>query len=301
MQGVDFCFIHAIIELMSKVELFSEAVVKLSSPFIKWAGGKSSLVRQFNPYFPHSKSYKRYFEPFIGGGAVFFHLQPPESYLFDLNPQLIGVYEVVRDQVDDLIESLKEHKNEAEYFYQIRKLAPQSLNKVESASRFIYLNKTCYNGLYRENSSGGFNVPFGKYKNPKICDEDGLRSASRALQRAHLQVGDFEQVQQYAQSGDLIYFDPPYDPLNKTLNFTSYTSKGFNGNDQRRLGSIFRELNDRKCLLMLSNSDTPLIREIYEDFNLFTINARRAINSNPNGRGEIVELLITNFTNSSEI
>jgi DNA adenine methylase len=266
-----------------------------ASPFIKWAGGKKSLLSQFAPHFPPAGSYRRYFEPFVGSAAVFFHLQPENSHLFDVNPRLIEVYEAVRDHVEDLIAVLKGHRNEKDHFYAVRAQAENDLSPVERAARFIFLNKTCYNGLYRVNRQGQFNVPFGRYTNPKICDETGLRIASGALQAARLRVADFAILLDLVQAGDLIYFDPPYEPLSATSSFTSYTSGGFSSEDQRRLAAVYRELDRRGCLLMLSNSSAPLIFELYQDYRVHKISARRAINSKPGGRGQIVELLVTNF------
>jgi len=269
--------------------------IRVATPILKWAGGKAGLISQFEPHFPRQKEYKRYFEPFLGGAAVFFYLQPEESFLFDLNAELIEVYTVLRDDVEELISSLEPHYNDRDYFYRIRAQDPSQLTPVERASRFIFLNKTCYNGLYRVNRSGQFNVPFGDYKNPTICDVPRLRSASIALQSAVLKVADFESVLEYAKAHDLLYFDPPYEPLSKTSSFTAYTSGGFGSDDQQRLAQAFRTLDTRGCFLMLSNSNTPLIRELYQGFHIYEINARRAINSKGNGRGLIKELLITNF------
>jgi DNA adenine methylase len=265
------------------------------SPIVKWAGGKGSLLTQFAAYFPEAGSYNRYFEPFLGGAAVFFHLQPAISYLFDLNRNLIEVYTVVRDCVGELIEALSEHYNDRDYFYSVRAQDVTQLSEVQRTARFIFLNRTCYNGLYRENRQGQFNVPFGKYKNPTICDEPGLRAASQALRNAHLNVSDFEIVAELAQANDLIYFDPPYAPLSVTSSFTSYTSEGFKVEDQRRLANIFRMLDQHGCLLMLSNSSAPLIYELYGEFNIHEIMARRNINSQAAKRGAIKELLVTNF------
>jgi DNA adenine methylase len=217
------------------------------------------------------------------------------SYLFDVNANLIEVYTVVRNQVEELIEALSHHYNDKEYYYKIRALDAESLTSVQRAARFIFLNRTCYNGLYRVNKQGKFNVPFGKYKNPTICDQSGLRDASAVLQSAHLDVGDFEKVLAFARKGDFVYFDPPYEPISSTSNFTSYTSNGFSGNDQRRLAEVFGELNERECFVMLSNSNARLIYELYQPFHIHEINARRAINSDPNGRGIITELLVTNY------
>ncbi|MHB8751668.1 MAG: DNA adenine methylase [Aggregatilineales bacterium] len=282
-------------------KLYNQPMVALRTacPVLKWAGGKGALLGQFTSYFPRLGSYRRYFEPFVGGAAVFFHLQPPESYLFDLNAQLIEVYQTVRANVDELIETLKQHHNDSEYFYEVRARDPASLTAIERAARFIFLNRTCYNGLYRVNRSGQFNVPFGSYKNPTICDEIGLRVASLALQDAHLEVSDFGTVLQLAQPGDFIYFDPPYEPLSVSSSFTTYTSNGFTSEDQRRLAETYRELDRRGCLLLLSNSTAPLIYELYAGYQIHEISARRAINSKPNGRGLITELLIANFDSES--
>jgi DNA adenine methylase len=266
-----------------------------AGPVVKWAGGKKALIAQFAPHFPAPGTYRRYFEPFLGGAAVFFYLQPERSFLFDLNAQLIEVYHVIRDDVEGLIAALKVHRNAPDYFYEIRAQNPVELRPAERAARFIFLNRTCYNGLYRVNRQGQFNVPFGRYKNPTICDEPGLRAASAALQNAHLEVADFEIVLSLAEPGDLIYFDPPYEPLSLTSSFTSYTSNGFSSDDQHRLAATYRTLDSRGCLLMLSNSSAPLIYDLYSGFHIHEISARRAINSKPDGRGAITELLITNF------
>ncbi|NJP07903.1 MAG: DNA adenine methylase [Chloroflexaceae bacterium] len=280
---------------MSQLLLSPQWNTRRASPIVKWAGGKGALLAQFKPFFPKRDVYYRYFEPFAGGAAIFFYLQPDHSFLYDLNPHLIEVYTVVRDDVDNLIVALKEHYNDRDYFYAIRAQQPAVLTPVQRAARFIFLNRTCYNGLYRVNRQDQFNVPFGKYKNPTICDEHGLRLASQVLQHTQLNVADFEAVLDIAESGDFLYFDPPYEPLSHTSNFTSYTSNGFTRADQHRLAATFRTLDARGCLLMLSNSNTPLIHELYQGFSIHLIKARRAINSNPNGRGVIQELLITNL------
>jgi DNA adenine methylase len=267
-----------------------------ASPIIKWAGGKGSLLAQYDLYFPSPGSYGRYIEPFLGGAAVFFYLQPPDSLLFDLNAELIELYQVVRDDVEALIAELKTHVNQRDHYYRVRAQKPdQLLLPVERAARFIFLNRTCYNGLYRVNRQGQFNVPFGRYKNPNICDESGLRAASKALKNAFLRAADFAHVLSVARAGDLIYFDPPYEPLSPTSSFTSYTAGGFTTDDQRRLADVYRELDDRGCLLMLSNSNSAPIYELYDGYRFYEIYARRVINSKANGRGAIKELLITNY------
>lgn len=285
---------------MIQLDLSIKLDIQAARPILKWAGGKSALISQFAAHFPVPGTYRRYLEPFVGGAAVFFHLQPPQSSLFDLNSELIEVYNVVRDSVGDLMTALKVHYNDCDYFYEVRAQKPSELTPVQRAARFIFLNRTCYNGLYRVNRQGQFNVPFGKYKNPTICDEPNLRAASVALQHAHLEVADFEIVLKLAEPGDLIYFDPPYEPLSPTSSFTSYTSDGFTSTDQRRLANVYHTLDTRGCLLMLSNSSAPLIYELYQGFHIYEINARRAINSKPDGRGIIKELLVTNFRASDQ-
>ncbi len=269
--------------------------IRPARPILKWAGGKAALIKQFVPYFPESSAYQRYFEPFLGGASIFFHLQPKQSHLFDLNADLIELYTLVRDDVQSVIAALAPHFNDRAYFEQVRAQDTSTLTGPERAARFIFLNRTCYNGLFRVNSRGQFNVPFGKYKNPTICDTEGLWAASAALQNAHLAVADFETSLAECRAGDFIYFDPPYAPLSTTSSFISYTKQGFNADDQRRLADLFRELDRRGCLLMLSNSSAPLIYELYQDFIRHEVAARRAINSKIDGRGSVTELLVTNY------
>ena len=273
-----------------------------AKPFVKWAGGKQQLLDQYEALFPDKPS--RYFEPFVGGGAVFFRFWnkrrlPEQVFLFDNNEELINAYRVVRDQLDELLEILADHKARhcKEYYYEIRSLdrGDVELSDVERAARTIYLNKTCYNGLYRVNSKGQFNVPIGSYKNPKIRDEDTLRAASAALQGVCIEVRDFRAIVDLAQSGDFFYFDPPYDPLSKTSSFTSYTAGSFRDEDQRDLAEVFAQLSEKGCYCMLSNSYTPFILELYEEFKIETVQANRAISSDPNGRGGIREVVVLNY------
>lgn len=262
-------------------------------PFLKWAGGKSKLIEQYTPYFP--KDFKTYYEPFLGGGAVFFHLQPKNAVLTDINPELINAYRCVRNNLEQLIPLLEKHSSShsKDYYYQVR--SQLGTTEVEKAARLIYLNKTCFNGLYRENSKGLFNVPIGKYKNPTICNSNLLRLVSAALQSIQIEVRPFESVLDYAKSDDFIYFDPPYYPLSPTSNFTAYSSYSFNENEQVKLKNVFVELAKRGVKVMLSNSDCSFIRELYKDFKLYEILAARAINSNAEKRGKITELLITSY------
>jgi DNA adenine methylase len=263
-------------------------------PFLKWAGGKSKLIEQYIPYFP--KSFKTYYEPFLGGGAVFFYLNPPSAFLADINPELVNTYHCVRDEVETLIQSLEVHqlRHGKDYYYEIRQR--NGITQIERAARLIYLNKTCYNGLYRENSQGEFNVPIGKYKNPKICNSALLRAASIALRQAQIEVQSFEYILDYASgSDDFVYFDPPYYPLSTTSSFTAYSRSSFSQDDQIRLRDVFAELARRGVKAMLSNSDCQFIRQLYRDFNIYSISSLRRINSNASKRGLISEVLITSY------
>lgn len=266
-------------------------------PFLKWAGGKSQLLASFEEFFP--EEINRYFEPFTGGGAVFFHLRNLHgdfyAELSDMNQELVNCYTVIRDQLTDLLNDLQKHENTEEYFYQLRGQEIAELSNVERASRLIFLNKTCFNGLYRVNSKGNFNVPFGFYKNPSTRNEPLLRACSDALQNTKIVHRPFEDVLKKARKGDFVYFDPPYHPLSSTSNFTSYTKNSFSGEDQERLAETFIELDKRGCKLMLSNSDCPFIRDLYAQFNVETVYAMRAINCKATGRGKISEVLVMNY------
>jgi len=283
-----------------------ELDVKLqATPFVKWAGGKSQLLEQFELLFP--SHFNRYIEPFVGGGAVFFYLHNQGQIgdgvvLNDLNGELMTCYEVIRDQIDELVEELRCHepyKTDKDYFYEVRgwdrKPGFNERSPVERAARTIFLNRTCYNGLYRVNSRGQFNVPFGRYKNPTICDEDNLRAVSQALQGVKLRSEDFERCVEWAGRGDFLYLDPPYHPLSETASFTSYTRGDFDEDDQRRLGEVFRQLDQKGCIVMLSNSYTPFIQKLYVDYRQEVVNATRAISCKGNGRGSIPELVILNY------
>lgn len=271
-------------------------------PFLKWAGGKSDLLPQYRSLLPPETSV--YFEPFVGSGAVFFYLKGTgfarRYRLFDVNAELINAFIVVRDEVESLIERLKVHKqrHSADYYLQIRSIDRNGLDRLasaERAARMIYLNRTCYNGLWRVNSKGQFNVPMGRYKNPAILDEYRLRAASEALAGTDIAIRDFRDVVQEAQEGDFVYFDPPYVPLSPTSNFTSYAADDFGEADQHALAEVYEQLSRKHCRVMLSNSDTPLIRELYADFRIITVQAKRRINSNKAGRGSISELVVLNY------
>ena len=287
-------------DIFEKIEKILEVKPK---PFVKWVGGKRQLLKQFrfmNLYPPEgfNSMVGRYFEPFVGGGAVFFDLRPGKAYLSDLNSELVIAYNVIKNNVDGLIKSLKKHKHTKEYFLKIRAKDPKKLSDLEVASRFIYLNRTCFNGMYRVNSKGGFNVPFGKYSNPLICDEQNLRRVSKALKNVEIKCQDYKSVLKKARKGDFVYFDPPYFPVSKTASFTSYTKEAFLEKEQIELRDTFLELNKKGCFVMLSNSDTSFINEIYSGFKgvrITKVEAGRAINSKASGRGKITEVLVTNY------
>jgi DNA adenine methylase len=250
------------------------------------------LAQDILRHFP--AAYGRYYEPFLGGGALFFAARPRRATLADSNAALIDVYRVVQTDVEALIERLGRYRNSREHYYAARAQDPAALPPLERAARFVYLNRTCYNGLFRVNRQGRFNVPFGRYTNPRICDADTLRAASRALGRAALRVGDFAECARHARAGDVVYCDPPFDPLSKTALFTSYTAQGFGADEQARLAQFCAELAARGCRVLVSNSDTPLIRGLYRGFRIVELQARRAINRNGDGRGPVTELLILN-------
>ena len=266
-------------------------------PVLKWVGGKGRLLPELLARLP--QTYGAYHEPFVGGGALFFALAGAgrlgQVYLSDANAALIDVYLALRDDVDGVIIALQAHRYEHDHYYHVRAQRPDDLTLPERAARVIYLNKTCYNGLYRENRAGQFNVPFGRYANPTICDEPNLRAASAILQQADIARRRFDTVLDYAKAGDFVYFDPPYVPLSSTANFTTYDRTGFGPDDQTQLRDVFAELAQRGVRAMLSNSDTPFVRELYAGFRVEQLFAARAVNSKANGRGKVAELLVMNF------
>ena len=272
-------------------------IVDVPKPFLKWVGGKRQLISQIDKYLP--KEFNKYIEPFVGGGAIFFYLLPKQALLLDINKELINTYKVIKNKVSELIELLKKHKNESEYFYQIRDIDrnPDVFNKlsdIEKASRNIFMNRCCFNGLYRVNSKGQFNAPFGKYKNPKFCDVENLKAVKKALKNVKLLNSSFEKCLDFAEKGDFIYFDPPYVPISNSSNFTSYTKDNFSSNDQHKLFEVFKILDDRGCKVMLSNSYSDFILEVYKNYRVNILQAKRAINSDATKRGAIKEVLITN-------
>lgn len=297
--------------------------MKVVKPFIKWAGGKGSLISQMTDFYPlelKQESIEQYIEPFVGGGAVLIDIlqkyQIKQAYAFDINQDLINCYQVIKTKVKSLIQELAKKEKEylsleiedrQTYFYQVRKqynsyqLAENTVD-VKRASEFIFLNKTCFNGLYRVNKKGEFNVPCGKYKNPTICDRENLEKVSQLIQPVSFQYGDYQKSKPYINQKTFVYFDPPYRPLSVTASFTSYTKEDFNDENQKELANYFRKLDELGAKLMLSNSNPKQINqqdtffeEIYQGYQIHEIIAKRMINSNSKGRGEITELLITNY------
>ena len=274
-------------------------------PFIKWVGGKRGLLKQLLPLFP--KEFKNYHEPFLGGGAVFFELysqgllKDKKIFLSDINAELINTYNIVKNNAIELINNLEDFKENhtKDFYYQTRELDRNynytNLSDIERATRFIYLNKTCFNGLYRVNKKGQFNTPIGSYENPNIADRDTILSASQALQNAIITNKPFNEVVKNASANDLIYFDPPYYPLNATSSFTAYNENDFLDAKQKELFSIFQELDKNDCFVLHSNSDTDFIKNLYEDHIINYVQANRFINSKSSGRGKISEVLIRNF------
>ena len=266
-------------------------------PIVKWVGGKRQLMFELLKNMP--ENYNRYFEPFIGGGALFFELQPDNAYISDMNEELINLYQVVRDNVEELITDLQKHDISKEYFMEIRNIDRteeyENWSDIQKASRFIYLNRTCFNGMYRVNSKGEFNVPFGHYKNPRILDENNLINCSNLLQKTEIKHADFSEILKKVKKGDFVYFDPPYVPLSETSSFTSYTKDGFDMDMQFKLRDVCDELDTMGVKFLLSNSDTKLVNELYENYNIKKVFASRQINANADGRGKITEVLVRNY------
>jgi DNA adenine methylase len=259
-------------------------------PFLKWAGGKGQLLGGLRARVP--SAYGRYFEPFLGGGALFFSLRPPRAVLGDVNREIVDCYTAVRDDVAGLVRALRDHRYDATHYYAVRDADPAKLPLVERAARTIFLNKTGFNGLYRVNRAGKFNVPFGRYAKPAICDEENLIACSGALANVDLVAGDFERVAARAKAGDFVYFDPPYVPLSRTAAFTAYAPGGFDLDAQSRLAAFFGKLAAGGVALLLSNSDVPEIRKLYARYRIDTIEATRVINCKATRRGPVKELLV---------
>jgi DNA adenine methylase len=272
----------------------------LVAPVVKWAGGKRQLLDVLTPLFP--RRFKTYCEPFVGGGALLFRRQPPEAVINDVNADLMQMYEVIRDDVEALIRELRQFRNEAGCFYEIRdwdrdRASYMARSKAERAARTIYLNKTCYNGLFRVNSAGEFNSPFGCYRNPNIVNEPVLRAVSSYFNQADVKLlnADYEEALGALPGSSFVYLDPPYDPVSDTANFTGYTKGGFGRDEQIRLRKCCDALDRSGVRFMLSNSATDFIREQYRAYSIETIKAKRAVNSDASKRGEIDEVVVRNY------
>jgi DNA adenine methylase len=274
-----------------QTEVFSGHHGVTAKPFLKWAGGKRQLVPQLLKHVP---AFGRYFEPFLGGGAMFFALNPTTAVLGDINQRLVRTYDGVRCDVEAVIEKLKGYPFEKKFFLELRaRNIDECRDDTDVACWLIYLNRTSFNGLYRVNKSGGFNVPWGKYNNPLICDEKNLRAASLVLRRAELIYGDFEYIVRDAHRGDLVYFDPPYVPVSTTSSFTSYSKDKFNLNEQIRLRDCAIRLKQDGVHVMITNSNTQTVRELYSEFRIRRLTARGSVAASSKSRGSRVDLLIT--------
>lgn len=270
-------------------------------PALKWAGGKTQLLDILTSLMP-SEEITVYCEPFLGGGAMLLYIQPGIAYVNDINSGLMNVYNVIKYLPEALISELSGYENTSEFYYKIRGLDRDAerfaaLSAVKQAARFIYLNKTCFNGLYRENSLGQFNVSYGKYKNPDFVNADGIRAMSQYFNAANIYFTsvDFSVILGNLPSGAFVYLDPPYDPVSETANFTGYTRYGFTKEDHMRLRKCCDDLTVQGIKFMLSNSDTEFIRQLYSGYDITEVSARRAINCNGNGRGAVTELVIRNY------
>ncbi len=273
---------------------------KLIMPVLKWVGGKRQILAEIKRYVP--KSFSAYYEPFLGGGAVLFELQPKKALVNDINSELMNVYQVIKDDVECLINDLKKHKIEEQYFYDIRELDRdkelyRKLTPVQRASRIIFLNKTCYNGLFRVNKAGEYNTPFGYYKKPNIVNTETLRAVSNFFNQADIRFSceDFETALKDAAKGAFVYLDPPYDPVSDTASFTGYDKGGFDRAEQTRLKKVCDRLNRQGAKFLLSNSATDFIIDLYKEYRIKVVQAKRAVNSRGDRRGEVDEVLVMNF------
>ena len=270
-------------------------------PFTKWTGGKRQLLPVIRELMP--KKYNRYFEPFVGGGALFFDLAPKDAVINDFNAELINCYQQIKDNPQELIEILKVHQeyNSKEYYLDLRSVDRDEridmMSEVQRAARILYMLRVDFNALYRVNSKNQFNVPYGRYKNPKIVDENLVSAISTYLNNNQIEIkkGDFEKAVLDVQPGDFVYFDPPYIPLSETSAFTSYTHEGFSYDDQVRLRDTFKKLSDTGAYVMLSNSSSFLVEELYQDFNIHYVEATRTNGAKSSSRGRISEIIVTNY------
>ena len=269
-------------------------------PFLKWVGGKRQLINSLVPLLPEKIA--AYCEPFVGGGALLFRIQPQTAYINDINSELIRVYKVIKDDVEALIDALQEFRNDSDYYYEVRDwdrdiIGYSALSDIKKAARIIYLNKTCYNGLFRVNGAGAFNTPFGNYRNPNIVNSPTLRAVSSYLNAAAVSLTslDYADALKSLPAETFVYMDPPYDPISDTSSFTGYAKSGFSREDQIRLRECCDDLDRRRFKFMLSNSATDFIRELYADYNITVVQAKRAINSDASKRGEIDEVVVRNY------
>ena len=273
---------------------------KLVAPVLKWVGGKRQLLETLRPLLP--KRITRYCEPFVGGGALLFDIQPEIAYINDINYELINVYTVIKENVDELITTLSQFNNDSETFYTVRdwdrdKETYNSLSKVQKAARVLYLNKTCYNGLYRVNNAGEFNTPFGNYRNPNIINSPVLKAVNSYLNMAEIHISsmDYAEVLNCIPKNTFVYLDPPYDPISETSNFTGYSKGGFNKDAQIKLRECCDLLTSRGLKFMLSNSATDFIIEQYKNYNISIVHAKRSINSVASKRGDVDEVVVRNY------
>jgi len=272
---------------------------KLIRPFLKWAGGKRYLLSEIHKIIP---KFTNYYEPFLGGGAVVFSLQPKKATLNDLNSDIINVYKIIKEDVEKLIKELSKHKNKSEYFYKIRSLDRNKkkfdkLTEVEKAARIIYLNKTCFNGLFRVNNQGQFNAPFGRYENPNFINAEVLRAINKFLNENDITIlnESFEKLLSKIRKGSFVYLDPPYDPVSDTASFTGYSLNGFDKEDQEKLKEFCDKLNAKGVKFLLSNSATKFIKNLYKDYNIKIVKVPRIINSDATKRGKVDEVLVRNY------
>lgn len=283
-----------------------------AKPFVKWVGGKGKLIPELEKYFP--KKFNRYFEPFVGGGALFYEVIQKNNIVFssinDINKKLIITYKQIQKNPQKIISQLKNIENEykkltleeqKEYFYTIRKkYNKENLDDITTTVYLIFLNKTCFNGMYRENSKGEYNIPFGDQKNPTICDEKNILAVSKCLKNTEINNLSFENAVEKCKKGDFIYFDPPYYPINATSNFTNYSKNTFGQEEQKRLRDVSAGLAKKGCFVMLSNSNTPFIKKLYKKFYINYLSAARSINSKGDKRGKIKEVIVTSYLKKNE-
>lgn len=288
---------------LSVMKVFDKTKLKQARPFVKWVGGKTQLIPELVKLMPSYDG--TYFEPFLGGGALFFHLKPEQACINDINRTLIHTYKTIKESPDQLCADLCElgdeylsldHDGRKQYFY-ARRIEFNSIKEPNSrkATLMIYLNKTCFNGMYRENAKGEFNVPFGDYKNPKICDTENLMAVHELLKNVKPTSTSYIETVKKAKKGDFVYFDPPYHPLSQTSSFTSYSLDSFSVKDQEQLKDLFVELDKRGCYVMLSNSASDFIKSLYKDYRQELVLAGRSINAKGTGRGKINELVVLNY------